>query len=137
MIKSPETGLKTAKAGEILSQSSSADSETPLVPLLKPEHPLVKLAGAIDWNYFEAEFSNQTIEVGRPALPTRLVVGWHYLKAMYDESDELVVEMLEKQFEDTIRDEQNNGLQNKLSSQIIHDKDCAPAYSSELKTANI
>ncbi|MEO0375082.1 MAG: transposase [Cyanobacteria bacterium P01_A01_bin.17] len=29
--------------------------------------------------------------VGRPALPTRLLVGLHYLKALYDESDESVV----------------------------------------------
>jgi IS5 family transposase len=92
MIELPETGLKAAKAGEIMSQSSPPHSEVPLAPLLKTDHPLVKLAGAIDWNYFEAEFSNQTVEVGRPALPTRLMVGLHYLKAMYDESDESVVQ---------------------------------------------
>lgn len=75
-----------------MSQSSPPDSATPLVPLLKSDHPLVKLAGAIDWSYFEAEFSNQNVEVGRPGLPTRLMVGLHYLKAMYDGSDESVVE---------------------------------------------
>lgn len=74
------------------SSPSSPDSEIPLAPLLKADHPLVKLAGAMDWDYFEREFAPATTEAGRPALPTRLVVGLHYLKAMYDESDESVVE---------------------------------------------
>lgn len=65
-------------------------------PLLKGqlnlEHPLVKLSEAIDWDYFETEFGKQaTSEGGRPTLPTRLMVGLHYLKALYDESDESVV----------------------------------------------
>lgn len=77
-----------------MSQSSSdrPGSQTPLAPLLKPDHPLVKLANALDWNYFEVEFSMLSSEVGRPALPARLMVGLHYLKALYDESDESVVE---------------------------------------------
>jgi IS5 family transposase len=77
-----------------MSQSSPSppDSEIPLAPLLKADHPLVKLAGAMDWDDFEREFGSATTEAGRPALPARLMVGLHYLKAMYDESDESVVE---------------------------------------------
>jgi IS5 family transposase len=60
--------------------------------LLKTERPLVKLTNAIDWNYFEQEFSPLVAEAGRPALPVRLMVGLHYLKAMSDASDESVVE---------------------------------------------
>lgn len=73
-----------------------ADSSSSQFLLLKPQlsshHPLVKLAEAIDWSYFEQAFQSQTAgDIGRPQLPTRLLVGLHYLKAMYDESDELVV----------------------------------------------
>lgn len=75
------------------------NSATPFPPpalLLKPQlsshHPLVKLAEAMDWSYFEREFQSQMAgDIGRPHLPTRLLVGLHYLKAMYDESDESVV----------------------------------------------
>lgn len=63
-----------------------------LKPQLSPQHPLVKLAEAIDWSYFDQEFQSQVAgDIGRPQLPTRLLVGLHYLKAMYDESDESVV----------------------------------------------
>jgi transposase, IS5 family len=59
---------------------------------LNLEHPLVKLSQAIDWNAFEQEFGKQlSREGGRPTLATRLMVGLHYLKALYDESDESVV----------------------------------------------
>lgn len=74
------------------SPSDRPHSEMPLLPLLKPDHPLVKLAKALDWHYFEQEFNTLATEVGRPALPARLLVGLHYLKALYDESDESVVE---------------------------------------------
>lgn len=74
------------------SPSDRSDSQPSLAPLLKPEHPLVKLANALDWNYFEVEFSMLSSGAGRPSLPARLMVGLHYLKALYDESDESVVE---------------------------------------------
>jgi IS5 family transposase len=33
----------------------------------------------MEWSYFEQEFGKQTTsEGGRPALPTRLMVGLHY-----------------------------------------------------------
>ncbi|MGA7933650.1 MAG: IS5 family transposase [Kovacikia sp.] len=73
--------------------SGSSPNQRPLLKeQLNLEHPLVKLSQAIDWSNFETEFSLQaTTEGGRPALPTRLLVGLHYLKALYDESDESVV----------------------------------------------
>jgi IS5 family transposase len=59
---------------------------------LNLEHPLVKLSQAMDWDEFEREFGKQvSSEGGRPTLPTRLMVGVQYLKALYDESDESVV----------------------------------------------
>src|ERR1044071_913175 len=60
---------------------------------LDPKHPLFRLAQQIDWNYFEQEFGSfYSEEMGRPGAPTRLLVGLHYLKHAYDESDESVVE---------------------------------------------
>jgi IS5 family transposase len=71
---------------------SSSSQPLLLKPQLNPSHPLVKLAEAMDWSYFEQELQSQTAgDMGRPQLPTRLLVGLHYLKAMYDESDESVV----------------------------------------------
>ncbi len=59
---------------------------------LNPQHPLVQLAVSIDWTSFETSFGRVTTSAGgRPALSTRLMVGLHYLKGLYDESDESVV----------------------------------------------
>lgn len=61
--------------------------------LLSHEHPLYQLAEAIDWTRFESEFGSLYAEdVGRPGLSMRLMVGLHYLKYLFDESDETVVE---------------------------------------------
>jgi IS5 family transposase len=68
-------------------------SKVRLALLVSHEHPLYRLAEAIDWTRFEAELGPLYAEaVGRPALPTRLMVGLHYLKYLFDESDESVVE---------------------------------------------
>jgi IS5 family transposase len=65
----------------------------PLSSIVSHEHPLYRLAQAIDWTRFEEEFGTLYAEdVGRPGLPTRLMVGLHYLKYLFDESDESVVE---------------------------------------------
>ena len=61
--------------------------------ILDRRHPLFVLAGKIDWTFFEKEFGPLYVEkVGRPGLPIRLLVGLHYLKHTYRESDESVVE---------------------------------------------
>src|SRR5829696_7359069 len=59
--------------------------------LVDPRHPLVRLAELIDWGRFEAEFGPlYTDGIGRPGLPTRLMVGLHLLKHMDGLSDEAV-----------------------------------------------
>jgi IS5 family transposase len=61
--------------------------------IIDPAHPLYKLASGINWSVFEKEFGELYVEnFGRPGLPTRLMVGLHYLKHTYDVSDERVVE---------------------------------------------
>ena len=64
-----------------------------LEQIINRRHPLCVLANQIDWSFFEQEFGPLFVaNVGRPALPTRLIVGLHYLKYAYDESDESVVD---------------------------------------------
>jgi len=68
-------------------------SKVRLALLVSHDHPLYRLAEAIDWSRFEAELGPLYAEAtGRPGLPTRLMVGLHYLKYLFDESDESVVE---------------------------------------------
>src|ERR671916_2192335 len=62
-----------------------------LANLVDPRHPLVRLAGLIDWGRFGAEFGPlYTDGIGGPGLPTRLMVGLHLLKHMDGLSDEAV-----------------------------------------------
>ena len=62
-----------------------------LANLVDRRHPLVRLAGLIDWGRFETEFGPlYTDATGRPGLPMRLMVGLHLLKHMDGLSDEAV-----------------------------------------------
>lgn len=64
-----------------------------LVHLVHAAHPLVRLAGEIDWASFETAFGAAYADskVGRPPAPTRLLVALHYLKYTFDLSDESVL----------------------------------------------
>ena len=62
-----------------------------LVNLVDRRHPLVRLAGLIDWERFAAAFGPLYRDgVGRPGLPTRLMVGLHLIKHMDGLSDDAV-----------------------------------------------
>jgi IS5 family transposase len=67
--------------------------QTELAHLVDPQHPLVRLAGEIDWSSFETAFGAAYADskVGRPPAPTRLLVALHYLKYTFDLSDEGVL----------------------------------------------
>ena len=57
--------------------------------ILNKKHPLYLLANQIDWQFFDKEFGQMFVEnFGRPGLPTRLIVGFHYLKHAFHESAE-------------------------------------------------
>jgi IS5 family transposase len=63
-----------------------------LEQIISLNHPLCKLAKEFDWDCLDNEFGKLYTEgFGRPGLATRLMVGLHYLKYAYDESDESVV----------------------------------------------
>jgi transposase, IS5 family len=58
-----------------------------------PDHPLVKLSGAIDWTFLETRFGEVCDhDPGRPPLPTRLMAGLAILKHLHDLSDEVLCE---------------------------------------------
>ena len=60
--------------------------------ILNLDHELCRLADAIDWSAFEKTFAGcYSEDMGRPGNAIRLMVGLHYLKHAFDESDESVV----------------------------------------------
>ncbi len=60
--------------------------------IINMRHELVRLGQAIDWRVFEEAFDAFYSEAGRPGIPTRMMVGLHILKHMFDLSDEGVCE---------------------------------------------
>jgi len=65
-----------------------------LEQILDRRHPLYVLANQINWSVFDKTFGSLYAEKGRPGKPTRLLVGLHYLKHAFNESDESVVARL-------------------------------------------
>ncbi len=61
--------------------------------MLDPSHELILLAGKIDWSGMDAAFVDcYRPDIGAPAKAVRLMVGLHYLKYTFNESDESVVD---------------------------------------------
>jgi IS5 family transposase len=63
-----------------------------LEQILDQRHALYRLSGKIDWVAVEERFGVLYSEEGRPGIPIRLMVGLHYLKHAFNESDETVVD---------------------------------------------
>lgn len=65
---------------------------TPLRKMLNPQHSLYMLAEAINWQVFDGQFGPLYADgLGGPAPSTRLMVGLHCIKHLYDLSDDLVL----------------------------------------------
>ncbi|MGB0958018.1 MAG: IS5 family transposase [Litorivicinus sp.] len=60
--------------------------------ILDLDHPLIQLANKIDWDQVDERVALCYADEGRPGLSPRLMVGLHYLKHAFDESDESVCE---------------------------------------------
>jgi len=60
--------------------------------LVNPEHELCILSQEIDWKGLELALSDYYSEFGRPSIPIRTMVGLVYLKHVFNQSDESVVE---------------------------------------------
>jgi IS5 family transposase len=66
--------------------------KVPLSRIINTKHPLCILGARRNWPEFDKAFGPLYSEgKGRPAKPTRLMVGLHYLKHTYNLSDEEVV----------------------------------------------
>ncbi len=64
----------------------------PIHKIINTRHSLCVLGAKINWSEFDKSFGPLYSEgKGRPAKPTRLMVGLHYLKHTYNLSDEEVV----------------------------------------------
>ncbi len=63
-----------------------------LEQIINMRHELVRLAGLVDWGFFDRRYSALYAEAGRPGTATRLMVGLHLLKHMHGLSDEGVCE---------------------------------------------
>jgi IS5 family transposase len=62
-----------------------------LEQIIDLQHPLVRLAGQIDWGFLEQRFGSVCSEgPGHPPLPTRLVAGLFILKHTHNLSDEVL-----------------------------------------------
>jgi IS5 family transposase len=60
--------------------------------IISPDHPLVHLATAIQWERFDEAYAQfYCPNNGAPGLPTRLMVGLYYLKYTFNLSDEELV----------------------------------------------
>lgn len=64
-----------------------------LVDFIDLNHELVLLSNKMDWNYFEKELSAFYSDLGRPAIPIRLMVGCLMLKNLYNLGDETLAQM--------------------------------------------
>ena len=60
--------------------------------IINPEHELLRLAANIDWTWIDGEIAPLYSEHGRPAVPTRFMIGLLLLKHIYALSDEDVCE---------------------------------------------
>lgn len=97
MLKSPTIEVNLPFSGDfmqpkpqILDQGDLFRSR--LDQMLDRQHELFRLADQIDWSFFEREFGPlYSVKMGRPGVPIRLLVGLHYLKHAFNESDESVV----------------------------------------------
>src|SRR5262249_23138911 len=61
----------------------------PLEEIINLRHPLVRLAGEIDWDFLARRFSSVCrVGPGEPPVPTRPVAGLVLLKPMHNLSDQ-------------------------------------------------
>ena len=58
--------------------------------IINMKHPLVVLAGKVDWAWLDSELAGSFSDQGRPAEPVRFMLGMFMLKHTYSLSDEQV-----------------------------------------------
>jgi transposase, IS5 family len=78
------------KPTKTVSKSDADLFRSRLDQMINMRHELVRLAGLIDWKFFDQQFEPLYSETGRPGIPTRFMVGLHLLKHIHNLSDEVV-----------------------------------------------
>ena len=63
-----------------------------LTQIINTHHELAQLADRIDWAHIDQQVQPFFATEGRPAIPSRFMIGLHILKSMYQLSDEAVCE---------------------------------------------
>ena len=63
-----------------------------LEQIINSRHELVQLAGKLDWTWIDGQIAPLFAEQGRPAVPTRFMIGLLLLKHIHGLSDEEVCE---------------------------------------------
>ncbi|MBA4407039.1 hypothetical protein C0389_07185, partial [bacterium] len=64
-----------------------------LEEIINKEHPLVKISETMNWKNMEEALSKKyTEKMGAPGKEIRLMIGLQYLKYIYNESDEMIVQ---------------------------------------------
>lgn len=63
-----------------------------IIDIIDLNHPLVQLSNSLDWESIQLDFKEiYKSTTGHPAKPIRLMVGLHYLRYMFNLSDESIV----------------------------------------------
>jgi transposase, IS5 family len=71
----------------------------PMVHFIDPGHELCRLAGKINWDEVEKDFSGYYSSKGAPSIPVRIMVGLILLKRVYHYSDKnALVQWLENPY---------------------------------------
>jgi transposase, IS5 family len=83
---------KTMRPGKQKPTNAHELFRSRLDQIINPRHELVRLAGEIDWSWIDEQIAPLYSEHGRPAVPTRFMVGLLMLKHIYGLSDEEVCE---------------------------------------------
>jgi IS5 family transposase len=63
-----------------------------LTQIINTQHELARLAERVDWAHIDQQVQPFFAAEGRPAIPSRLMIGLHILKSLYQLSDEAVCE---------------------------------------------
>jgi IS5 family transposase len=75
-------------------KTGSLFSSLPLIKTLNQDHPLVRLAEALNWRSLEEKLAKfYDLHAGRPGLPLQLMIGLMLLKYIFSYSDERVVQL--------------------------------------------
>jgi IS5 family transposase len=72
-------------------KNNAPRQEPKLREILDPQHALYQLGDRLNWELLENQLGIVFADEGRPPLSSRLIAGLHYLKYLYNESDESVV----------------------------------------------